>query len=98
MYQSYPSATDTPDQTQDHTDPNSARARQYETLHRQLERLQRNASRLAQACDDTADSVRSTQVLGTIHASLFMASSTVLSNPPMETSAPEEEGREKGAA
>lgn len=70
MYPTYPPSTGTPGPSQDHTDPNSARARQYETLHRQLERLQRNTSRLAQACDETADGVRSTQVLGAIHASL----------------------------
>jgi outer membrane murein-binding lipoprotein Lpp len=51
-------------------DPNSRRARQYQQLHTQLERLQRNVEQLRVNAEAAAEQVEAARRLGIIHASM----------------------------
>ncbi|KAI8056944.1 hypothetical protein BDF22DRAFT_668623 [Syncephalis plumigaleata] len=59
-------------------DPNSRRARQYQQLHSQLERLQRNVDKLKTSTEVTAEQVDTIRRLGIIHTSIFMAAGRVM--------------------
>jgi phage shock protein A len=51
-------------------DSNSRRARQYQQLHTQLERLQRNINKLKTSTEITAEQVGTIRRLGIIHTSM----------------------------
>ncbi|KAI9590947.1 hypothetical protein BDF19DRAFT_469392 [Syncephalis fuscata] len=62
-------------------DPDSRRTRQYQQLHSQLERLQRNVDQLKANTETAAEQVEATRRLGIIHTSVFMAAGRIMTSP-----------------